>query len=179
MTMTRIAKNPQTPQTPPTPMPPIPRTAPRVLLISLLIGVLACWLAPAPAAAQQVVVKMATLVPEGSSWQLILKEMADKWKTVSGGRVVVRLYAGGVAGDDADVVRKIHLGTLNDGVLTEVGLAELDRSVLSLSVPLLFSSYDEVEYALDKMRPGLEAKMAAKGFVTLAWLDGGWSHIFP
>src|ERR1700730_14517450 len=153
---------------------------PTVLRILLPIIALAASLAAAgPAAAQQVVIKMATLVPEGSSWHLIIKEMADRWKTVSGGRVVVRLYAGGVAGDDADVVRKMHLGTLNAGVLTEVGLAEIDRSVLALSVPMMFSSYDEVEYALDKMRPGLEAKMAAKGFVTLAWLDGGWSHIFP
>src|SRR5579863_3327218 len=104
---------------------------------------LLAWLAAGPAAAQQVVIKMATLVPEGSSWHLIIKEMADKWKTVSGGRVVVRLYAGGVAGDDADVVRKMHLGTLNAGVLTEVGLAEIDRSVLALSVPMMYSSYEE------------------------------------
>ena len=172
MTMKWTAKNP------PNPPAPWTRPAPRVLLIALLIGVLACWLAPAPAAAQQVVVKMATLVPEGSSWQLILKEMADKWKTVSGGRVVVRLYAGGVAGDDADVVRKIRLGALNAGVLTEVGLEEIDRSILALSVPMAYSSYDEVDYVLEKMRPTLEAKLEAKGFVPLAWLDGGWSHIF-
>ena len=161
--------------------PRLPRLHPlRLLPPTIAMAAFAAWLAAAgPAAAQQqVVIKMATLVPEGSSWHLIIKEMADKWKTVSGGRVVVRLYAGGVAGDDADVVRKMHLGTLNAGVLTEVGLAEIDRSVLALSVPMMFSSYDEVEYALDKMRPGLEAKMAAKGFVTLAWLDGGWSHIF-
>jgi TRAP-type C4-dicarboxylate transport system substrate-binding protein len=160
---------------------PLPRLLPLLLpFLALVMGTLG-WLAAGagPAAAQQpVVIKMATLVPEGSSWHLIIKEMADKWKTVSGGRVVVRLYAGGVAGDDADVVRKMHLGTLNAGVLTEVGLAEIDRSVLALSVPLMFSSYDEVDYALEKMRSGLEAKMAAKGFVTLAWLDGGWSHIF-
>jgi TRAP-type transport system periplasmic protein len=145
--------------------------------IGLVAGALA-WLAAAPAAAQQVVIKMATLVPEGSSWHLILKEMADRWKTVSGGRVTVRLYAGGVAGDDADVVRKIRLGTLNAGVLTEVGLAEIDRSILALSVPMMYSSYEEVDYVLERMRPALEAKMAAKGFVTLAWLDGGWSRIF-
>jgi TRAP-type C4-dicarboxylate transport system substrate-binding protein len=148
------------------------------LASAALAAGLAAGPAATPAAAQQVVIKMATLVPEGSSWHLILKEMADKWKTVSGGRVVVRLYAGGVAGDDGDVVRKMRLGTLNAGVLTEVGISDIDRSVLALSVPLLFSSYEEVDAALEKMRPSLEAKMAAKGFVVLDWLDGGWSHIF-
>ncbi|PYQ47941.1 MAG: hypothetical protein DMF78_22475 [Acidobacteria bacterium] len=94
-------------------------------------GVLAALVlaAAAPVGAQPVLVKMATLVPDGSSWHLILKETADKWRTLSNGNVNVRLYAGGVAGDDPDVVRKMRLGTLNAGVLTSVGVAEIDKSV--------------------------------------------------
>jgi TRAP-type C4-dicarboxylate transport system substrate-binding protein len=146
---------------------------PIALLVALLAGLL-----PPAARAQEVVVKLATLVPEGSSWHLILKETAEKWKTASNGRVQVRLYAGGVAGDDADVVRKMRLGTLNAGVLTAVGLAEIDRSVFALGVPMMYSSYDEIDYVLGKMRASLEAKMEAKGFVVLNWLDGGWAHFF-
>jgi TRAP-type transport system periplasmic protein len=145
------------------------------------LGAAFVWLlvaGAAGAAAQQVVVKMATLVPEGSSWHLILKENAEKWKTLSGGRVVVRLYAGGVAGDDTDVVRKMRLGALNAGVLTEVGIAEIDPSVYALSVPMMYSSYEEVDYVLDKMRATLEARLEARGFVALNWIDGGWSHLF-
>src|SRR5262245_20954728 len=107
---------------------------------------------------------MATLVPDGSKWHLVLKEMAEKWKTASGGRVVVRLYPGGVAGDDPDVIRKIRGGTLSAGVLTSVGMAQVDKSVYALSLPLAFDSYDEVYYVLEKMRPRLEAGLEAKGF---------------
>jgi TRAP-type C4-dicarboxylate transport system substrate-binding protein len=131
-----------------------------------------------PAAAQPVLIKMATLVPDGSSWHLILKETADKWKTLSNGRVTVRLYAGGVAGDDPDVVRKMRLGTLNAGVLTSVGMAEVDKSVYALGVPMMYESYAEVYYVLDKMRPRLEASLESKGFVVLNWADGGWVHFF-
>ena len=68
----------------------------------LLLALLACvLLAAQPAAAQRV--KMATLVPEGSSWHNVLKEMAAQWKSLSGGRVKVIIYPGGVAGDDPDV----------------------------------------------------------------------------
>jgi len=134
--------------------------------------------ASAATASAQVLVKMATLVPDGSSWHLILKETADKWKTLSGGRVTVRLYAGGVAGDDPDVVRKMRLGTLNAGVLTSVGVAEIDDSVYALGVPLMYESYEEVYDVLEKMRPTLEAKLEAKGFVVLNWADGGWVHFF-
>jgi TRAP-type C4-dicarboxylate transport system substrate-binding protein len=128
--------------------------------------------------AQEVVIKLATLVPEGSSWHLILKETAEKWKTISNGRVVMRIYAGGVAGDDADVVRKMRLGTLNAGVLTSIGISEIDRSVLALGVPMMYASDQEIEAVLEKMRPGLEARMEAKGFVVLNWVEGGWSHFF-
>ena len=121
---------------------------------------------------------MATLVPDGSSWHLILKETADRWKQASGGRVTVRLFPGGVAGDDPDVVRKMRLGTLNAGVLTSVGLAEVDKSVYAMGVPLMYDSYDEVYWVHEKMRAKLEASLEAKGFVVLNWVDGGWVHFF-
>ena len=106
---------------------------------------LAAWpAAPVAEAQAPIVVRMATLVPDGSSWHLILKETAEKWKQVSGGRVTVRLFPGGVAGDDPDVVRKMRLGTLNAGVLTSVGVAEIDKSVYALGIPLMYDSYDEV-----------------------------------
>jgi TRAP-type C4-dicarboxylate transport system substrate-binding protein len=142
----------------------------------VLVALALAW-SPA-AGAQTVTVKMATLVPQGSSWHLILQKMAEEWKTASGGKVVVRLYPGGVAGDDPDVVRKMRLGTLNAGVLTSAGLGEIDKSVYALGVPLMYASYDEVYGVLEKLRPSLEAKLQAKGFVVLAWADGGWVRFF-
>lgn len=125
-----------------------------------------------------ILVKMATLVPDGTSWHLVLKEVAAQWGKVSGGRVKVNLYAGGSAGDDPDVVRKMTLGTLNAAVLTSVGISELDKTVYALSIPMAYNDYDEVYYVLDKMRPRLEANLAAKGYVVLNWADGGWVHFF-
>src|SRR5258707_9927919 len=145
----------------------------------LIVLVLASFAAPHAALAQApLIVRTATLVPDGSSWYLILKELGEKWKAASGGRVTVRLFPGGVAGDDPDVVRKMRLGTLNAGVLTSVGVAEIDKSVYALGVPLMYDSYEEVYYVLDKMRPRLESSLESKGFVVLNWADGGWVHFF-
>jgi TRAP-type C4-dicarboxylate transport system substrate-binding protein len=121
---------------------------------------------------------MATLVPENSSWFLVLKEMGDKWGKLSGGKVRVVLYPGGRQGDDPDVVRKMHLGTLQGAVLTSPGLAEIDRSVYALSIPMAYDSYEELYEVLEKMRPRIESQMEAKGFVVLNWADGGWTHFF-
>ena len=144
-----------------------------------LVAVLAALPAQPPVAAQApLIIRMATLVPDGSTWYLILKETADRWKQASGGRVTVRLFPGGVAGDDPDVVRKMRLGTLNAGVLTSVGVAEIDKSVYAIGIPLMYDSYDEVYWVHEKMRPKLEASLEAKGFVVLNWVDGGWVHFF-
>ena len=122
---------------------------------------------------------MATLVPAGSSWNRSLQEMGQKWQQVSGGKVVLKLYAGGVAGDDADVVRKMRLGTLNAGLLATTGLADIDRSVLALQIPDALRGLRRVPTgSWTKMTPGLDAQFDAKGFVVLAWVDGGWAHFF-
>lgn len=140
---------------------------------------LAAWpAAPAAQAQAPLIVRMATLVPDGSSWHLILKETADRWKQASGGRVTVRLFPGGVAGDDPDVVRKMRLGTLNAGVLTSVGVAEIDKSVYAMGIPLMYESYEELYWVHEKMRPKLEASLEARGFVVLNWADGGWVRFF-
>jgi len=166
---------------------PIPRPLPtpsrlsRLALAFLLVATAAGLGRPSPPAAlaqAPILIRMATLVPDGSSWHLILKEAAEAWKQASGGRVSVRLFPGGVAGDDPDVVRKMRLGTLNAGVLTSVGVAEIDKSVYALGVPLMFDSYEEVYWVLEKMRPKLEASLLEKGFVVLNWADGGWVHFF-
>ncbi len=142
-------------------------------VLTLAAGILAPAQAQAP-----VTVKMATLVPENSSWFLVLKEVADKWNKLSGGKVRVLLYPGGRQGDDPDVVRKMNLGTLNAGVLTSAGIAEIDRGVYALSIPMAFHDYDEAYAVLEKMRPKLESAMEAKGYVVLNWADGGWNHFF-
>lgn len=149
------------------------RYSPLVLVLTLLAAVALPLRAQAP-----VTVKMATLVPENSSWFLVLKEVADQWGKLSGGKVRVLLYPGGRQGDDPDVVRKMNLGTLNAGVLTSAGLGEIDRGVYALSIPAAFADYDEVYAVLEKMRPKLEASFESKGFIVLNWADGGWNHFF-
>ena len=148
----------------------------RLFPFLLLIPFLA--LAECAQAQALVTVKMATLVPENSSWFLVLKEVADQWGKISGGKVRVLLYPGGRQGDDPDVVRKMNLGTLNAGVLTSAGIAEIDRAVYALSIPMAFNDYDEIYAVLERMRPRMEAQFEARGFVALNWADGGWNHFF-
>lgn len=146
-------------------------------LFALVLALITGFALPAQGQAT-ITVKMATLVPENSSWFLVLKEVANDWGRISNGKVRVLLYPGGRQGDDPDVVRKMNLGTLNAGVLTSAGLGEIERGVYALSIPMAFADYEEVYAVLEKMRPKLEAQFEAKGFIVLNWADGGWNHWF-
>lgn len=149
------------------------RAALIVLGAALVSGLFGSLKAQAP-----IIVRMATLVPQGSVWELILKETGERWKKASGGRVTVRLNAGGTMGDDPEVVRKMRIGSIDAAVLTAVGLAEIDKSVYALGVPMMYASYEELYYTLDKLRPRLEATLEKKDYVVLNWADGGWVHFF-
>jgi TRAP-type transport system periplasmic protein len=146
-------------------------------VVAFAIAAATC-LSPATASAQTVTIKMATLVPTNSSWFLVLKEVADKWAKLSNGKVKVILYGGGTKGDDPEVVQAMRLGELQGAVLTSVGMAEIEKSVYAVSIPMAFDSYEEVYAVLEKMRPRFESAIEAKGFVVLNWADAGWIQFF-
>jgi len=124
------------------------------------------------------VVKLATLVPDGSVWDKILRSLGSEWTQTTQGRVSLRIYAGGVAGDEPDIVRKMRIGQLHAGVLTINGLAGIDESFRLFAIPVFFDSYPEMFHVLKKMEPTLKSRLEAKGFVLLNWGHGGWVHFF-
>lgn len=129
-------------------------------------------------AGEELVIKMATLAPQGSEWYQVLQEMGAEWQKVSNGKVAFRLYPGGVAGDDTDVVRKMRLGTLNAGLLSGSGLSDVDRSVLAIQVPMAYANYGELDCVREQVSPQIEKQLEAKGFVLLGWTDAGWAYFF-
>jgi len=133
---------------------------------------------PAPAHAQAGVVKLATLVPEGTVWYKVLADLGDEWSRTTSGRVTMRIYPGGVAGDESDMVRKMRIGQIHAGALTVVGLSEIDPAFMVFATPMMFESYDELLYVIDKMQPTLEKRLEAKGFVLLNWGHAGWLYFF-
>ena len=90
----------------------------------------------------------------------------------------LRIYPGGVAGDEPDVVRKMRIGQLHAAALTTAGLADIDPAFQMFNIPMFFDSYPELYAVLDKMEPLLKQRLEAKGFVLLNWGHGGWVHFF-
>ena len=68
---------------------------------------------------RKVVVKMGTLAPEGTDWHGMLIEMGQKWKEATKGKVQLRVYPGGVLGDERDMVRKMRIGQIHAAAMLD------------------------------------------------------------
>ncbi len=143
---------------------------------AVVLFVLALVLVAGPAVAQ--VVKVASLVPEGSVWDKAMRDLGAQWAAGTQNRVTLRVYPGGVAGDEPDFVRKMRIGQIQAAAVTTAGLANIDPAFNVFNIPMFFTSYPELYATLDKLEPMLKARLEAKGFVLLAWGHGGWVYFF-
>jgi len=131
------------------------------------------------AAAEDVRIRLGTLAPRGTSWHRTLLEMGEKWRAGQGGGATFFVYTDGSQGGEADMVRRMRVGQLNAALLSVVGLNEIDDSVTALQkMPLVFRSWEEVDYVREKLRPAVEKRFLEKGFVVLYWGDAGWVRFF-
>ncbi len=122
--------------------------------------------------------KLASLLPEGTEWDLNLKKMASDWSEISDGRVKIKIYAGGIVGSEADVIRKMRIGQIDMAVLTSVGMTAIYPDSFAMSIPFLLDSEEELDYILSEFTPQFEKGFEENGFIMLAWAKSGWINIF-
>lgn len=124
-------------------------------------------------------VNLGTLAPRGSVYHQSLQAMAEAWRKAPGGGVRLVVYPDGTQGSEADMVRLMRLGSLQGGLLTVVGLSDIEPAVSGLqNIPMLFRTLEEFEKVTERLRPVLEKRLAEKGFVVLFWVDAGWVRYF-
>lgn len=129
------------------------------------------------AVAAPVTIKFATVAPEGSSWMNIMKEAAADLKKTTDGRVIFKLYAGGVAGDEPDVIKKIRIGQYQGGGFTGVGLGEILPESRIVELPFLFRNLQEFDHVQKKLTPHFEEHFRAKGYEFIAWAEPGLVYL--
>jgi TRAP-type C4-dicarboxylate transport system substrate-binding protein len=126
----------------------------------------------------QTVIKMGTLAPDGSPWHQALQLMGERWRKISAGQVRLVIYAGGVLGDEPDMVNKMRISQIQAAGLSGAGLSGIEPGVMALQIPMMFDSYEELDYVREREAPRLEKMLEARGYVVLNWGDVGWVHFF-
>lgn len=140
----------------------------------LIIICLALSLLPA----QVQKIKFATLAPEGSTWMNVMKELDAELQQATAGGVQFKIYAGGVQGDEKDVLRKMRINQLHSAGFTGVGLGEILPEVRVLDAPFLFRTKAEVDFIAQKYFDHFAAKFEQKGYILLGWAEVGFVYIY-
>ena len=122
--------------------------------------------------------KFATLIPTGTSWTKILDNWIKEIETKSDGRIKVKMYPGGIMGDEPDVLRKMRKGQLHGGLFTGYGIGRIYSPARVLEVPFLFKNVTESDYVRDRLMPDIEIGFRDNGFKLLGWPEVGFIHFF-
>ena len=143
-----------------------------------LFAILLLTLGTQATAEQTWTLKFATLIPTGTSWTKSLDDWIHEVEEKSNGRLKFKLYAGGVMGDEPDVLRKIRKGQLHGGLFSGYGIGRIYSPARILELPFLFTSTDESDYVREQLMPEIEAGFRDKGFELIGWPEVGFIHFF-
>jgi len=141
------------------------------ILVALVLAV------PASGEEKGMVIKLATLAPEGSSWAKAFNALNSEIIKKTENKVQFRIYPGGVLGDEKDVLRKMKIGQIQGAALTAGGLSAIYKDIDVLQIPFLFQNYGEVDYVLTKMDSYFRKGFEENGYVLLGWSEAGFLYL--
>ncbi|RJQ83550.1 MAG: hypothetical protein C4519_06755 [Desulfobacteraceae bacterium] len=123
-------------------------------------------------------IKVAVVTPEGSAWVNVLHEMVAEVRQQTEGGVDFVIYAGGVSGDEADVLRKMQASRIQAAGLSGVGLGIILPEIRVLESPLFLKNDAEIDAVRERMFAMFADAFEKKGFILLGFTEGGWVNLF-
>ena len=121
--------------------------------------------------------KIATISPDSLSWMKKLRSGAKQIEELTEGRVNIKIYPGGVQGDDATVLRKMRIGQLHAGVVAAGSLTRFYPDLQIYNLPLQFRSGVEVEYIRGKLDRMIADGLSAAGIITFSFTETGFAYL--
>lgn len=128
--------------------------------------------------AKPIIIKLATLAPEGTPYYNLLLEMGQRWEKETNGKIQLRIYPNGVVGGEKETIRRMRIGQIQGSAMSSIGLAELTKKINAFTLPLAFSDYQDVESAKKVMFDEIHDGLIDSGFKLLFLVDIGWVYWF-
>lgn len=124
-------------------------------------------------AAETQYIRVAALAPRDSDLAKRFIKIDKALRTATNNGWGIRLYAGGVAGDEPDVLRKMKVGQMDASNVTTTGLSQIVREVAVLDTPGVITNYKQFEAVTTTMRNEWESSFGKVGFKLVAWGETG------
>lgn len=133
---------------------------------------------PAVAANKKIVMKVAVSFPRSPKMAMRTARYNRDLAEVTDGQVQVRVYWGGVAGDERAVLRKMKTGQLDGSPFGLEMVSNFVREALVLASPGLFLNYKQVDLVRATLTPEFNAEAYRNGFKVMGWGDVGRLRLF-
>jgi TRAP-type C4-dicarboxylate transport system substrate-binding protein len=128
---------------------------------------------PVVTAAETQYIRVAALAPRDSDLAKRFIRIDKALRSTTNNGWAIRLYAGGVAGDEPDVLRKMKVGQMDASNITTTGLSQIVREVAVLDTPGVITNYKQFEAVTSAMRSEWETNFAKVSFKLVAWGESG------
>lgn len=112
-------------------------------------------------------IKIGTVAPLRSPWIKELRKLGIEWGKITKGLVRIKIYAGGIAGSEKDMVRKIRMGILGGAVFTNIGITEMNPDSYIFNFPFFLDSDDELDFIMTKVTPLFEKDIEKRDLKSL------------
>jgi TRAP-type transport system periplasmic protein len=144
-------------------------------VISALLVVLTTG---AAAHADEQIMRVGTIVPEGTGWARGLHQLAGEVDTATAGALKMKFYMGGIAGDEVQMIDRVRRGQLDAIMSGSVACEDTAPSMRVMRIPGVFQTWPETSYVLGRLRPTFEEEAKRNGFTYLGEAIVGPSIIF-
>ena len=139
-----------------------------------------------PVFSQAKKIKIATIAPARSSWDIEENAIAQEWAKITNGEVSLQYMNSVALGGESGVIQKLNSvrpgqkPPIGGAIFTSLGINELvpDAYIITMSVPGLFRTQDEVNKSVEKFYDDIQKPILDKGYVVLGWFSVGWVYYF-
>jgi len=123
-------------------------------------------------------VRLASPLPRNSDWGRQLDRLASEWQRVTNNQVRLRVIHDGLEGSETKMFSSLNADNIQMGLFVSTGLSEICPAVMTLSVPFLIKTDEELDLVLKDVLPVLDSQMNRTNFVPIAWAKAGWVKFF-
>ena len=126
-----------------------------------------------------IVLKAAHVLSSTSHYEKGIQKFAEIVKEKSDGKIIIESYAGGVLGDERDMIEAMQLGSLDIGLVSTAPLGGFLPEMMVFDMPFIFRDKAHAWKVADgEIGTELFNMLEQQKLVGLAYWDNGFRHLF-